>query len=77
MKKSYKLVDLDCANCAQKMEDAIKKLDGVQDASVKMCIRDRNQSPSGETSTVFCWKRGRFTAAYRREKDHSAHGYTR
>lgn len=34
MKKSYKLEDLDCANCAQKMEDAIKKLDGVQDASV-------------------------------------------
>ena len=34
MKKSFKLVDLDCANCAQKMEDAIKKLDGVQDASV-------------------------------------------
>ena len=34
MKKSYKLIDLDCANCAQKMEDAIKKLDGVQDASV-------------------------------------------
>ena len=34
MKKSFKLVDLDCANCAQKMEDAIKKLDGVQDATV-------------------------------------------
>ncbi len=28
------MVDLDCANCAQKMENAIKKLDGVQDASV-------------------------------------------
>ena len=34
MKKSFKLADLDCANCAQKMEDAIKKLDGVQDATV-------------------------------------------
>ena len=34
MKKSFKLVDLDCANCARKMEDAIKKLDGVQDATV-------------------------------------------
>ena len=29
MKKVYKLEDLDCANCAQKMEDAIKKIDGV------------------------------------------------
>ena len=34
MKKSFKLIDLDCANCARKMEDAIKKLDGVTDATV-------------------------------------------
>ncbi|MBO5460084.1 MAG: cation transporter [Lachnospira sp.] len=34
MKKKFKLQDLDCANCAAKMEEAIKKLDGVQDASV-------------------------------------------
>ena len=34
MKKKFKLQDLDCANCAAKMEDAIKKLDGVNDANV-------------------------------------------
>ena len=34
MKKTYKLVDLDCANCAAKMEAAIKKLPGVTDATV-------------------------------------------
>ena len=34
MRKSYALEDLDCANCAAKMEAAIKKLDGVNDASV-------------------------------------------
>ena len=34
MKKVYRLRDLDCANCARKMEDAIKKIDGVEDASV-------------------------------------------
>ena len=34
MKKKFKLQDLDCANCAAKMEDAIKKIDGVNDASV-------------------------------------------
>lgn len=34
MKKRYQLEDLDCANCAAKMEDAIKKLDGVNDAVV-------------------------------------------
>ncbi len=34
MKKVFKLVDLDCANCAQKMEDAINKLPGVTAATV-------------------------------------------
>ena len=34
MKKKFKLTDLDCANCAAKMEAAIKKLDGVNDATV-------------------------------------------
>lgn len=34
MKKKFKLEDLDCANCAAKMEEAIKKIDGVNDASV-------------------------------------------
>lgn len=34
MKKTFKLQDLDCANCAAKMEDAIKKLDGVNNATV-------------------------------------------
>ena len=34
MKKKFKLEDLDCANCAAKMEEAIKKLDGVTNASV-------------------------------------------
>lgn len=34
MKKKFKLQDLDCANCAAKMEEAIKKIDGVNDASM-------------------------------------------
>jgi copper chaperone CopZ len=34
MKKVFKLVDLDCANCAQKMETAINKLPGVTAATV-------------------------------------------
>ena len=36
MKKTYKLIDLDCANCAAKMEAAIKKLPGVTDATVSV-----------------------------------------
>ena len=33
MKKTYK-IDVDCANCANKMEDAAKKTAGVADAVV-------------------------------------------
>ena len=33
MKKTYK-IDVDCANCANKMEDAAKKTTGVRDATV-------------------------------------------
>lgn len=34
MKKKFDLIDLDCANCAAKMETGIKKIDGVKEASV-------------------------------------------
>ncbi len=34
MQKKYKLSEIDCANCALKLEDAIKGVEGVQDASV-------------------------------------------
>ena len=34
MKKVYMLEDLDCANCALKMENGIKKIDGVVNAEV-------------------------------------------
>lgn len=33
MKKTYK-IEVDCANCALKMEETAKKVEGVQDASV-------------------------------------------
>lgn len=34
MKKVFRLKDLDCANCAAKMERAINKIDGVNGATV-------------------------------------------
>lgn len=34
MKKTFKMKDLDCANCAAKMENAIKKIEGVQNAQI-------------------------------------------
>jgi len=34
MRKVYKLENLGCANCAAKMENAIRKIEGVKDASI-------------------------------------------
>ncbi len=34
MKKTYKLENLDCANCAAKIENAVKEIEGVVNASV-------------------------------------------
>ena len=34
MKKTFKMVDLDCANCARKMQEAIAKLEGVESCAV-------------------------------------------
>ena len=33
MKKTYK-IDVDCANCANKMEEAVKNTEGVKDATL-------------------------------------------
>ena len=50
MKKILKMQDLDCANCAAKMEDAVRKIPGVQSVSIsfmtqKMIIElDDNES---------------------------------
>lgn len=34
MKKTFRMIDLDCANCAAKMERAIQNIDGVTSATV-------------------------------------------
>lgn len=34
MKKTFEMEDLDCAHCAAKMEEAIRKLDGVQSVTI-------------------------------------------
>ena len=34
MKKVFEMEDLDCANCAAKMEDAIRKIEGVTYVSI-------------------------------------------
>lgn len=49
MKKSFKMVDLDCANCAAKMEREIKKLDGVTNASVSFMTQRMTVETDGES----------------------------
>lgn len=39
MKKTFKMSNLDCANCAAKMEEQIKKLDGVNSVSVSFMLQ--------------------------------------
>ena len=34
MKKTIKLIDLDCGHCADKIQNAVKKIDGVTNVSV-------------------------------------------
>lgn len=34
MRKIFEMEDLDCANCAAKMEDAIRKIEGVTYVSI-------------------------------------------
>lgn len=34
MKKRFNITDVDCANCAAKMEEKIKKIPGVKDAGI-------------------------------------------
>ncbi len=62
MKKKYK-VEVDCANCAAKMEAAIKKIDGVNDASVNFLTQkltidlDENRADEIMEEAVKCCRR--------------------
>ena len=40
MKKTYK-IEVDCANCANKMEDATKKTEGIADCTVNFMTQKR------------------------------------
>ena len=53
LKKTWILEDLDCAHCAAKMEDAIKKIAGVQSASVNyLSARLTVEAEEGELDRI-------------------------
>ncbi len=39
VKKTFEMEDLDCANCARKMQDAISKLEGVCSCDVNFMMQ--------------------------------------
>ncbi|MBR3381957.1 MAG: heavy-metal-associated domain-containing protein [Clostridia bacterium] len=45
MRRTFELEDLDCANCALKVENGIKKLEGVRDASVSFIRQSMTIEP--------------------------------
>ena len=51
MRKVFKLDEIDCAVCAGKLEEAIKKLDGVQDAKINFLTQKLTLVPMTPTST--------------------------
>ena len=54
MKKTYK-IEVDCANCANKMEDAAKNTAGVKDASVNFMMlkmKEEGQDPKAVMQDV-------------------------
>lgn len=53
MKKVFKLDDLDCANCARKMEDGIRALEGVQSVSINFLAQKLTlEAPDAEFDEI-------------------------
>ncbi|MCI8554652.1 MAG: hypothetical protein HFJ80_06885 [Clostridiales bacterium] len=52
MKKTYRLENLDCANCAAKIERELKKLEGVEDAAVSFLTQRMTLEIDGAEEAV-------------------------
>ena len=48
MHKSFKLDEIDCANCARKLQDELAKLDGVDAVSVNFMTQKLTLSAADE-----------------------------
>ena len=54
MKKTFALEELDCANCAAKMENAIKGIDGVKSATVSFLTQKLTlEADDGQFDEIF------------------------
>ena len=48
MKKKYKVENIDCANCAAKLETAIQKIEGVEEATLSFMTQKLTIEAKGE-----------------------------
>lgn len=54
MKKTIKLIDLDCGHCAAKIENAVKKIDGVTNVSVSFIKQKMDlETPDDKFDAIF------------------------
>lgn len=52
MRKTCKLENLDCANCAAKIENAIKEIEGVTNASVNFMMQSMTIETEADIESV-------------------------
>ena len=50
MRKVFKLDEIDCANCAQKLEDAINRVEGVEQARVNFMTQKLTLTTSDDAN---------------------------
>lgn len=54
MKKTIKIIDLDCGHCATKIENAVKKIDGVTNVSVSFIKQKMDlEAPDDKFDAIF------------------------
>lgn len=53
MKKQFDIEGLDCAVCASKLEDALKKMPGMKDVSVNFLMEKVTLDFDGEEKLIF------------------------
>ena len=58
MKKSYKVIGVDCANCAAKMEGLISKLEGVNSCSMNFIMQKLTIDAEPEDHALILEKAG-------------------
>ena len=60
MKKTIKLIDLDCGHCAAKIENAVKKIDGVTNVSVSFIKQKMDlEAPDDKFDAIFAEAKNR------------------